>query len=93
MTGQPLSIIEALAFSTPVISCYHKGIPELIEAGVSGIFVEPRSPQAIAQALLEITNDVDKYAKMSENARLHYNKHFNRDVHLTRLIDDVLYGH
>lgn len=90
--GQPLSIIEALAFATPIISCYHRGIPELIEDGVTGRFVKPRSPKSIFDALLEMTSDPDKYEQMSRAARSHYESNFRRDVHLERLISVITAG-
>ena len=88
--GQPLSIIEALAFSTPVISCYHKGIPELIEVGKSGLFVEPRSQESIAEAVVSLGVDLDKFGSMSQRAREHYETHFKREVHLSNLIKVIL---
>lgn len=88
--GQPLSIIEALAFSTPVISCYHKGIPELVEDGVSGFFVEPKSPKKIASTVIKMTTDVQSYSIMSVAARAHYEANFRRDVHLERLISGIM---
>tara|TARA_B110001469_G_C9645049_1_gene325674 strand:+ start:2604 stop:3782 length:1179 start_codon:yes stop_codon:yes gene_type:complete len=88
--GQPLSIIEALAYSIPVISCHHKGIPELIENGETGRFVEPKSPQSIADAVLEMTSSPDKYIRLSAAAREHYEAHFRRDVHLKKLISVIL---
>jgi glycosyltransferase involved in cell wall biosynthesis len=87
--GQPLSIIEALAFATPVISCYHKGIPELIEDGVSGIFVKPKSPDSIAKALINISANSERYQSMSGAARAHYERNFNREVHLRSLIQVI----
>lgn len=87
--GQPLSIIEALAFSTPVISCYHKGIPELIEDGVNGRFVEPESPESIAQVIQSVSHDAESYKEMSHRAREHYEANFKREVHLERLIEVI----
>ena len=88
--GQPLSIIEALAFSTPVISCYHKGIPELVEDGVSGFFVESEDPKTIASTVIKITTDAESYSKMSVAARAHYEANFRRDVHLERMISVIM---
>lgn len=87
--GQPLSIIEALAFATPVISCYHKGIPELIETDRSGVFVESQSPQAIADALVRLGANAEQYQSMSHAARVHYEAHFKREAHLEKLIQII----
>lgn len=88
--GQPLSIIEALAFSTPVISCDHKGIPELVEDGVTGYFVQPKSPESIVYACTEMTANTISYARASASARRHYESNFKRSVHLDRLISVIV---
>lgn len=87
--GQPLSIIEALAFAIPVISCYHKGIPELIKDGKTGCFVDARSPEALAGAVCSLSRDDTRYKAMSEQAREHYVQNFKREVHLDRLIGAI----
>lgn len=84
--GQPLSIIEAMAFATPVISTYHKGIPELIENAQSGYFVKARSPEQIASAIIKIFSNFDDYENMSRQSRVIYEKKFKQDVHLEKLI-------
>jgi glycosyltransferase involved in cell wall biosynthesis len=89
--GQPLSIIEALAFSIPVISCNHKGIPEMVECGRTGLFVKPKAPRSIASAIIDITEDSGRYSNMSLSAREHYEGNFKREVHLNKLIQ-VIYG-
>ena len=88
--GQPLSIIEALAYSIPVITCQHKGIPELIQDGKNGFFVEPKSPLAIANTVIKITANPDLYSRMSHAARQHYENNFTREVHLRRLISAIM---
>jgi glycosyltransferase involved in cell wall biosynthesis len=89
--GQPLSIVEALAFSIPVISCNHKGIPEMVECGKTGLFVRPKAPRSIASAIINIAEDLGRYSNMSLAAREHYEAKFKREVHLDKLIK-VIYG-
>jgi len=45
--GVPMSIMEAMAFSKPVVSTVHAGIPELVER----ILVPENNPKAIVEAL------------------------------------------
>ena len=89
--GQPLSIIEALSFSIPVISCNHKGIPEMVEPGRTGLFVKPKAPRSIASSVIDITEGSGRYSNMSLSAREHYEGNFKREVHLNKLIK-VIYG-
>lgn len=84
--GQPLSIIEALAYSTPVISTAHKGIPEQVIDEETGRLVPPNSPNEIADAIINIASDEQKYTVMSHASRQHFDMNFRRDIHLKRLI-------
>src|SRR5688500_7554411 len=49
--GQPLSIIEALAFGVPVIATRFRGIPEQVVDGVSGYLLSSSAPDEIATAV------------------------------------------
>jgi len=88
--GQPISIIEALAYGLPVISTPHKGIPEQVIDGRNGFLVEPRSSEAIADALLRLLEDPDRCARFSREARRHFEENFTREVHQERLINSIL---
>ena len=87
--GQPLSIIEAMAYATPIISCKHRGIPEMIDEGINGHFVMPKDPKDIAEKIKAITSSSDKYMNYSEQSRIKYEKDFRREVHLNRLISHI----
>jgi glycosyltransferase involved in cell wall biosynthesis len=88
--GQPLSIIEAMAYGTPVISCQHKGIPEMLEDGTNGFFVQPQNARDIADKCLKLCSEVSFYESLSMNARKKYEKQFTRSVHLENLISEIL---
>lgn len=49
--GLPVVLMEALALGRPVISTYVAGIPELVEAGVSGWLVPPGSVNQLVAAM------------------------------------------
>jgi len=88
--GQPLSIIEAMAYNTPIISCFHKGIPEMLEDGGNGYFVSSKSPSDIADKVEKICKNPEHYARMSKYSRKKYEVNFNREVHLNRLISEII---
>lgn len=89
--GQPLCIIEALAYGTPVLSTNHKGIPEQVIDSVNGYFIDPNDPQATCQQISSTIKQPSVYSNMSKAARTHYENNFKRDVHLSRLIA-AIYG-
>ncbi len=49
--GLPIAILEAMAYSHPVISTPVGGIPEVIKTGENGILVKPGDTKAIADAI------------------------------------------
>jgi glycosyltransferase involved in cell wall biosynthesis len=56
--GQPLNLIEAMAFGLPLVSTRWRGIPEMLPDGYAGL-VEPRDPAAAARALIEVVQNED----------------------------------
>ena len=55
--GLGMVFAEAQAVGTPVVSCRHGGIPEIIEHGTSGLLVEEGDDRALAEALLLYLRD------------------------------------
>jgi glycosyltransferase involved in cell wall biosynthesis len=84
--GQPISITEALAFATPVISTPHKGIPEQVIDNYNGYLVQPKEPKCIADAIRRTISSPEGYIQLSSNARTHYEGCFRREDYLKRLI-------
>lgn len=83
--GQPLSIIEAMAFSLPVITCKNNGISEMIINEFNGFFVKPRSPIEIKNVLLTFINKPKCYNILSKNARKQYEINYRRKKHLSKM--------
>jgi glycosyltransferase involved in cell wall biosynthesis len=88
--GQPLSIIEALAFGTPVIATRYRGIPEQVIPDYNGYLVAPHAPAEIADAVQALWADPETYHQMSCNALELYADTFTQDVHLQRVIPTIL---
>src|SRR5450432_1610027 len=53
--GIPNSILEAMSTGLPVAATRHGGIPEAVQHGRSGLLVEERDFEALANAMKEIT--------------------------------------
>ena len=71
--GLPISIIEALRASLPVISTRIAGIPELVEDNYNGFLLNPSSEELVN--LLSKLPDYD-WEQMSRNSREKYEKEF-----------------
>lgn len=87
--GQPISILEAMAFATPVISTDYRAIPDLISDGETGYLVGPDDAEGIASRIAELCADTTRYTTMSQNAMDRVKTRFSLSMHLKRL-DDVL---
>ena len=67
--GTPVSLLEAMASGLPSIATSVGGIPEWIENGKNGILIPPRSPEAVADAILRLTKDPEFCRRMGAAAR------------------------
>lgn len=62
-------LIEAMAMKKPVISVARGGPLEILQDGVTGIFVPPKDAQSLAEAILRIINDRALAKRLGENGR------------------------
>jgi len=67
--GTPISILEAMSVNLPVVASAVGGIPEQIEHEVSGLLVEPRNPNAIAEAVSRYVEEPVFAGACAERAR------------------------
>ena len=64
-----LTALRAMAFGLPVIASNVGGLPELVEQGKTGWLVEPESPAALADAILEAASNPGRLCEFGRNAR------------------------
>jgi L-malate glycosyltransferase len=55
--GMGSVLIEAAACGLPIAATTAGGIPEVVESGATGLLAPPRSPEALADALLKLCDD------------------------------------
>ncbi len=53
----PLAVLEAMAAALPVVAYADGGVPELVEAGTSGLLVAHGDVGALADAMLALRED------------------------------------
>lgn len=83
--GQPVSVIEALAYGCVPIVTEYRLIPSMVNIE-NGYFVKPKSPVQIADAILACISDPETYRLKSENAISFYHKNFTADKYVTRIL-------
>jgi len=88
--GQPISIIEAMAYGCVVVSTRYRAIPELVEDGRTGFLVPAGQPEAIAGAIAEGCRSPGRFEELSEEARRRFLERFTADRHLENLFSTVM---
>ncbi|ARV58413.1 glycosyl transferase group 1 [Nostocales cyanobacterium HT-58-2] len=79
----PLTVLEAMAASTPVVGFSTGGVPEIIQTGRNGILVEPTNQQALNQALRQALLSVDLEV-MGQQARKDVETNFSTGAFVER---------
>lgn len=67
--GLPYTVLESLASGTPLITTRTGNIPDAVEHGTHGLFVEPKSSAAVADALVQMLSAPAQLQQMSINCR------------------------
>jgi glycosyltransferase involved in cell wall biosynthesis len=62
-------VVEALCRGRPVVATRVGGITDLVRDGENGLLVEPRSPAALADALVHVLVDGELAARLAAAAR------------------------
>jgi glycosyltransferase involved in cell wall biosynthesis len=85
--GTPVSILEAAAASLPVISTRHAGIPDVVQEEVSGLLVDERDVEAMAQAMVRVWEDRALAARLGLAGREIVGTSFSMDGYIKGLLD------
>ncbi|MEQ1906813.1 MAG: glycosyltransferase [Pirellulaceae bacterium] len=67
--GLPMVVLEAMASGLPVIASQVEGIPEAIRDGVDGLLFEAANPAQLADQILAMKSDLNRWEQMGTSAR------------------------
>jgi glycosyltransferase involved in cell wall biosynthesis len=67
--GLPYALLESMAAGVPAVATRVGAIPDLVEDGVDGMLIEPRSAAALAAAICRLAGDRPALESMSAAAR------------------------
>jgi glycosyltransferase involved in cell wall biosynthesis len=82
--GMPNALLEAMSCGLPCVATRVSGSEDIIVDGVNGLLVEPEQPEALAQALRRIIEDIDLAEQMSEEARATMVRDYQLDAIIRR---------
>jgi glycosyltransferase involved in cell wall biosynthesis len=86
MEGLGTIILDAMAFSRPVVATAAGGIPESVVDGVTGRLVPVRDHTALAQALLDVLERPELAAAFGRAGRARFEERFSAD----RMVEETL---
>lgn len=67
--GTPLSVLEYMQASRPIVATRVGGIPDLLETGREGVLIEPGTPVELATAIEGLVADPARAARLGAAAR------------------------
>lgn len=87
--GQPLSIIEAMAWGRPVVTTDYRGIPDLVEDGVNGFLLSEPSSDELASRLFRLATEPGLLESMGSAARARFDSHFSGAAHVRSMMIEL----
>ncbi len=70
-------LIEAMAEGRPVVASIHGAASEIVQDGVDGFIVDPKTPEAMATRILELLHNPGMIQTMGEHGRGKVRCHFD----------------
>ena len=85
--GSPLSVMEYMAAAKPVVSTSVGGVPELLAEDVHGLLVQPRDPEALAEAVARLLRDPALAKRLGAEGRQRQQREFSLEAMVHRIED------
>jgi glycosyltransferase involved in cell wall biosynthesis len=89
MEGLPVSVLEAMACSKPVVSTHHKGCEDAVRDGETGLLVPVKQVAPLVEALVRLLDDEMLRARMGRAGRVRAAEEYEMSA-CTRRIVEVL---
>ncbi len=83
--GLPVAILEAMAYSLPVVSTYHAGIPDAVKHDETGFLVQEGNSKKMGEYLVNLARDIDLRHQMGQLAWQRAQSYFSWEVEAQQL--------
>ena len=92
--GTPNSVLEAMLLGIPVVATNTGGIPDVIDAGETGLLVEPDSPEALAEAMKKMVRSSTLRNQLASEAKYRVAREFSpaRQRELLEMLYSTMIG-
>lgn len=88
LEGMGSSILDAMASRLPVVATRTGGIPEVVMNGETGLLVPPRSPAALAKAILKIYEDRELGSRLGQKGYEVVHQKFSAEAMAAKVIQE-----
>lgn len=83
------TILESMSMGKPVICTRTEGQTDVIQEGVTGLYVPLGDPLAMREAIKSLWNDPDRCKEMGRAARAYIEKHHNMEQFVAAIKNEV----
>ncbi|WP_026498951.1 glycosyltransferase family 4 protein [Butyrivibrio sp. WCD2001] len=90
MEAMPMSILEAMGYALPIISCEVGGIPRVVSKDVNGKLYKPQDVDGMADGILSYFSDRSAWEKASRQSLRLADEGYSFDSHINKL-EEIYY--
>jgi len=83
-------LLEAMMFELPVVSTAWRGVPSIVEEGVTGFLTEIKNPAAVAGRLKQLLDNEELRTRMGRKGRARYLEKFTIETYVEKTREVVL---
>jgi glycosyltransferase involved in cell wall biosynthesis len=80
-----LGLLEAMSFGLPVVATRWRGIPSIVDEGRTGLLVEPRDADAMADRFARLARDPQLRERMGQAGRAKFEREYTLPRHASRM--------
>ena len=84
--GQPVVLLEAMAYKCAIVASKTGGIPQMISNGDTGILIQPKDGDALKQGIEKALADTELCRRLGENAYHKVQEEFSIDHSMEELL-------
>jgi glycosyltransferase involved in cell wall biosynthesis len=78
--GLPMTVLEAMAASKPVIATRVGAIPSVIRDGENGLLVAPKDPEGLRNAVASLLNDAERRRRLGDQAHAWVSQNYTSEA-------------
>jgi glycosyltransferase involved in cell wall biosynthesis len=78
--GLPMTILEAMAASKPVIATRVGAIPSVIKDGENGLLVDPKDSEGLRNAIASLLSDPERRRRMGDQAHAWVGRNYTSEA-------------